>query len=457
MSDGDGAFHVRIDTPRTASAAVSPSSSYASRGTTPTAAAIATAAEGVLRSQLRLEQRRSSDLVRQLEELRARLSDDVSSSSSSSVSSSSSLVSPADALRALELQLRNEQKRRAAAEATLKVAQAEAFKFKKALSDTRGDAQQRVNESERRYGDTTRRCNELEAANARLRLQVRELEAETQEQFEVHAAQRREDQGALHDARAAAALLQSEQTDMRRQLAEAAQTSKAAVSKAEAGKQQLKAALGKARLEAQQAKAETAAAAAKVKELTLAKSALQKQVKFLRRGGGPAGAELDKLIAEVTGGYKDGGAGGGGGGGDDDGEGGGGGGAGGAGGGCDGEDDNSSSTNNNHTGAAASGAPQGHLAKAVADASTIARLTAEVTAAEETQGKLVVLAQREQEIARRLREDLKTAEDGLAAKTVAADELQKQLLEERDASDRLRGDFKRRIALLDAEVGLVGG
>ena len=49
------------------------------------------------------------------------------------------------------------------------------------------------------------------------------------------------------------------------------------------------------------------------------------------------------------------------------------------------------------------------------------------------------------------------AEDGLAAKTVAADELQKQLLEERDASDRLRGDFKRRIALLDAEVGLVGG
>ena len=111
----------------------SPSSSTASFGGGGQAAALA-----VLKSQLRLERHRTAELESKLQQLRDQIADPAEAATE-------------EALRACELQLRNERKRRSAAETAAKLAKGEAFKFKKALSETREDAQERVNGTERRW------------------------------------------------------------------------------------------------------------------------------------------------------------------------------------------------------------------------------------------------------------------------------------------------------------------
>jgi len=342
----------------------------------------------VLKSQLRLEQHRTASLEERLQKLRAQLTDPDDAATEES-------------LRSCELQLRNEQKRRSAAETALKLAKREAFKVKKALSETRETAQERINAAERRYGETTRKTNKLEAANQSLRKQVKALEDEIQQNFEETLTRKHSVAEELRASQAQTAALQQQLSQVKQQLSAAIHGNKGAVGKERAAKQKLKAALTKSRLETGKVKTELSDAQAKIAALTLARSTLQKQIKSLKKSvdesdpKGLSAASLKNLLAQVS----------------------------------TAQEATSKQTNPSSS-----------------------KLQRALDEANEQREKLVVLAQREQEISRRLRDDLKQAQVESEAKQKQLEEMEARLANEKILNDQLTSDFKKRISLLDKEV-----
>eukprot|EP00750_Incisomonas_marina_P003978 INCI13430.13.p1 GENE.INCI13430.13~~INCI13430.13.p1 ORF type:complete len:379 (-),score=86.69 INCI13430.13:135-1271(-) len=211
---------------------------------------------------------------------------------------------------------------------------------------------------------------------------------------------------------------------LKKQLSEAIQGNKGTVGKERAAKQRLKGALSKARLEAEQAKAAVAEAHARVKELTLSKSALQKQVKALQKRaseaearGGMSQEVVDALLAGGSSAVSTQ------------------------------SNSESFSTRNgsvpNTPGGSSKRPPTTPYQKAIADSNERAE-------------KLALLARQEQEISQRLRDDLKRAMGELELAENARKALEIRLAEETASNDRLRKDFKQRIANLDRELTLRG-
>ena len=348
----------------------------------------------MLKTQLRLEQRRAAQLERRVADLQASLQ---GYERDESVQSK---------LAACELALRNEKKRRSAAEQAAKVAKSEAFRIKRSMSEARVDTQDRVNSAQSQFADTTRRNNKLEVANSRLRKQVAELEREIQEQFEDSVAKQRVAEEAVKVAENECDSVRRVMQVQKQQLNDALRGNNAALGKERAAKTRLKAALSKSRLETQHAKKEAASATAKAKAHLDAKSTLQKQVKELQK-------KVKRLQRRVTTEQPDAAEFNGNGGGDI------GIGSGGNGNGGSSEEvspsSNINSNNFNGPSTTTTNKPvvithDAHFERAMKEAA-------------QEREKLVVLAQREQQIAKRLRDELKDTNDVVEQREKAVEQM----------------------------------